>query len=123
MIREFFAYSPDFTGGVYVAAGDTTGDGNADIITGPGAGGGPQVEVFSGATGALLQSFMAYSPTFSGGVRVGALTIDGMADIITSAGPGASQIIQLLNGETLANLDSFYAYDTAFLGGVFVGGQ
>ena len=37
-----------------MAAGDVNGDGHADIITGPGAGGGPIVRVFDGVTGAML---------------------------------------------------------------------
>ena len=50
MIRNFFAYDPSFLGGVFVGAGDYNQDGKADILTGAGAGGGPHVEVFSGAT-------------------------------------------------------------------------
>ena len=38
IVGSFFAYDPSFSGGVYVAAGDTTGDGMAEIITGTEAG-------------------------------------------------------------------------------------
>lgn len=38
---EFFAYNAGFTGGVRVASADVNGDGKADIVTGPGPGGGP----------------------------------------------------------------------------------
>src|SRR5205814_1435174 len=70
VIYSFFAYDAAFRGGVTVAAGDVDGDGHADIITGAGPGGGPHVEVFSGATGARIRSFFAYSRSFTGGVFV-----------------------------------------------------
>src|SRR5262249_9761788 len=45
VISEFFAFPASFVGGVNVAAGDLNGDGRAEIITGPGVGGGPLVRV------------------------------------------------------------------------------
>ena len=65
LLASFYAYEPSFTGGVYVAAGDLNGDGQAEIITGSGAGrgagadflanipitfgiSGPQVNVYDG---------------------------------------------------------------------------
>jgi hypothetical protein len=45
---SFFAYASTFTGGVRVALGDINGDGNMDVITGAGPGGGPQVNVYNG---------------------------------------------------------------------------
>ena len=46
-VASFYAYDPAFTGGVYVAAADLTGDGVAEIITGAGPSGGPHVRVIS----------------------------------------------------------------------------
>lgn len=87
VLGEFFAYAANFTGGVNVAAGDIDGDGRADIITGPGAGGGPHVRAFRGMTWTNLANFFAYDARFTGGVTVAAGDVngDGRADIITGA--------------------------------------
>jgi hypothetical protein len=65
-----YAYEPGFTGGVRVAVGDVTGDGRADIMTGPGPGRAPEVRVFEGPTAAFLSNVVAYAPSFAGGVFV-----------------------------------------------------
>jgi hypothetical protein len=128
-IGSFFAYNPAFTGGVFVAAGKVDGDNLADVITGAGEGGGPNVRVFSGATGAQLPgaigSFFAYDPAFAGGVRVAAGDVnrDGQADIITGAGPGGGPHVRVFNGATGVDFVTFFAYNPAFTGGVFVGAK
>jgi FG-GAP repeat protein len=69
-VASFFAYAPAFSGGVFVGAGDVDGDGRAEIVTGPGPGGGPHVRVFTGAGVDTGIGFFAYNPSFSGGVTV-----------------------------------------------------
>lgn len=117
-IYSFFAYDPAFRGGVTVAAGDIDGDGRADIITGAGPGGGPHVEVFSGATGGLIRSFFAYGRSFTGGVFVAAgdVTADGRVDIVTGAGNGGGGNVKAFDGLTLDTLLSFPAVTTNQLG-------
>ncbi len=132
MTGEFNAYDPSFHGGVFVAAGDVNGDGQADVITGAGAGGGPEVRAFSGAalassTPTVLVDFFAYAASFTGGARVAAGDVngDGKADIITGAGPAGGPHVRIFDGGTGAQLpnaqDSFFAYDPTFTGGIFVG--
>ncbi len=122
LIRSFFAFDPGFTGGVYVAAGDVTGDGAAEVIVGAGSGGAPQVKVFDGATGALIRSFLAYDAAFAGGVRVAAGDVngDGSADIVTGTGPGGGPHVKVFDGSTGALVRSFFAFDPGFTGGVYV---
>jgi hypothetical protein len=124
LLQGFFAYDPRFLGGVYVAAGDVNGDGKADIITGTGAGGAPLVNVFSGADGSLLQSFMTLGGAFTGGVQVSAVDFlgTGRMDVLVGAGPGGGPAVQIYDGMNQAFLDGFFAYDQNFPGGVFVGG-
>ena len=121
-LANFYAYTPIFAGGVYVAAGDVDGDGRADIITGAGPGGAPHVRVFSGADLTELASFYAYVPEFGGGVRVAAGDVDGdgRADIITGAGPGGGPHVRVFRGGDLAELLTLYAYVEEFSGGVWV---
>jgi fibronectin-binding autotransporter adhesin len=115
-LQSFFAFDPAFRGGVTVAAGDTDGDGVADIIVGAGPGGFPQVRSFSFFDGAIGVDFPAYNPAFRGGVTVAAVTVSSLAtDIVTGAGPGGGPHVI-----ARSRLD-FFAFDPAFLGGVFVG--
>jgi streptogramin lyase len=122
IIMEFMAYDYRFPGGVYVAAGDVNHDGYADIITGAGLGGGPNVTVFSGKDGSVLYNFMAYDYRFTGGVRVAAGDVnnDGYADIITSPGPNSGPHVEAWSGKDRSLLQSFMAYPLRYSNGVFV---
>jgi hypothetical protein len=122
-IMGFFAYDLAFRGGVWVAAGDVDGDGRADIITGPGVSGGPQVRVFNGVSGAGMASFLAYDPGFVGGVRVAAIDAngDGRAEVFTGPGPSGTGQIRAFDGANGQVLDSFWSFDSTLIQGVFIG--
>src|SRR5205807_2103282 len=126
LLASFFPFAQGFTGGVFVAAADLNGDGHADVIVGAGAGGGPQVNAYSGANlSQLLLSFFAYDQSFTGGVRVGAADADGdgKPDIFTGKGPGSDPAVRRFSGLTGALIDQFFAYNQSFSSGIFVGGS
>ena len=126
LLADFFAYAPNFAGGVFVAAGDVNGDGVPDLITGAGAGGGSEVKVIDGTKlgevvaggqpqagpsqageimdAALLGDFLAYAPGFTGGVRVDAVDVngDGKADVVTGAGPGGGAEVKVVDATKLS---------------------
>jgi hypothetical protein len=122
LLRQWYAFAPNFTGGVFVAGGDVTGDGVQDVITAADAGGGPHVAVWDGRTGALVRQWDAFASNFRGGVRVAAVDVngDGAADIVTAAGPGGGPHVEVWDGKTGALLRQWYAYAANFRGGVSV---
>ena len=124
LITSFFAFEEDFTGGVQTAVADVNNDGISDVIVGAGAGGGPRVIVYDGATNFTTQlfDFFAFSTEFSGGVDVAAgdFNADGFADIVVGAGPGGGPQVNIFDGQTGNVLTQFFAYDQSFRGGVTV---
>ena len=73
----FFAYDSAFRGGVNVAVGDFDGDGDDEIVTGPGEGGGPQIRLFSKEGILLNPGWFAYDEDGRDGVEVSAGDLDG----------------------------------------------
>lgn len=98
-VWSFFAYDPNFRGGVSVGGGDMTLDGFAEIVTGAGPGGGPHVKVFDGRTLTVLQSFFPFPATSTTGVNVAAGDVnnDFRADLILAqAAPRANPTASLV---------------------------
>lgn len=120
--KSFFAYDPSFSGGVSIALADYNNDGVLDLVTGAGAGGGPQVNIFDGSNFSLIKSFFAFDSSFRGGVNVGAGDInqDGEMDIVAAAGAGGGPEVRVFDGTTLAVISQWYAYESSFSGGVTV---
>jgi hypothetical protein len=122
VLREFMGGDPTILTGYFVAVADLNGDGFADIIMSADVGGGPLVKVFSGKDDGLMNSFSAYDPSFTGGVRVavGDVFGTGKPDIITAPGPGMVSTIKVFSG--IGSLEeSFQALPSTFTGGAFVG--
>lgn len=97
LVNDFYAFGgADLNGlrnGIYISAGDLTGDGKAEIVFGGGPGGGPRVLVLDGAQLAAdrqesLANFYAFGEAERGGVRptIKDVDKDGRLDLVIASG-------------------------------------
>lgn len=123
VLRSFFAYQENFSGGVSVAAIDINEDGFAELVTGTGSGGSSHVKVFDGKTFEIVSQWYAYPSDFRGGifVAVGDIGNDGKLEVVTGAGEGGGPVVAIWDPYTGALLNQFLAYDENFRGGARVG--
>jgi hypothetical protein len=133
LLISFNAYDPAFIGGVYVSASDLNGDGKAEIITGPGVGGGALVVAFDGTDGSMVRMLNGVTTLATGGVRVAGLQDlngNGKEEIVTGANPsgqapngGGGITAQVYDGATLAILDNLFLFDPFSVGSYFIAGS
>jgi subtilisin family serine protease len=114
---QFLAYDAKFRGGVRLTAADIDGDGDEEIVTGAGAGGGPHVRVFE-RDGRPLHGFFAFDTSDRRGIRVAAFDadLDGKEEIlVSSSGP-----LKAVKAFTVDGLEKWSTepYESAFAGGV-----
>ncbi len=128
LIASFEPFESTFTGGVYVAAGDFTGDGKDDLVVTPDQGGGPRVRVLRGTDLAVVADFFAIDdPNFRGGARaaVGDVTGDGAPDLLVGAGFGGGPRVAGFDGRSLATgpvklFPDFFVFEDTLRNGVFL---
>lgn len=121
--ESFFAYEEHIRSGVTVASGDVDGDGEKEIVTGPGDNAGPHVRIFKKDGTVKYPGFFAYDERFRGGVNIalGDLDGDNVEEIIAGAGVGGGPHIRVF--DALGNqkiTPGFFAYSENFRGGVNV---
>ncbi len=70
ILGEFRAYPEGVETGANIEAFDIDFDGKAELITGPGMGGGPQIRIFEKDGTQIYNNFFAYDENFRGGAYV-----------------------------------------------------
>ncbi|MBX3400857.1 MAG: VCBS repeat-containing protein [Gemmataceae bacterium] len=129
ILFDFAPFESTFLGGVYVALGDLTGDGRADLVVTPDEGGGPRVRAFDGASFAPVADFFGIDdPAFRGGARaaIGDLNNDGVGDLIVAAGFAGGPRVAGYNGSALAAgrterlFGDFFTFEETLRNGVFL---
>jgi hypothetical protein len=130
-------FEPSFLGGVYLAAGDFTGDGRAELVVTPDEGGGPRVDIYSPA--GILSTITGFNrtvsffgiddPNFRGGARAaaGEFTGDNREDLIVAAGFGGGPRVAGFDGSSLRSnttpikfFADFFAFEQSLRNGIFV---
>ncbi|MBX9585039.1 MAG: hypothetical protein K2X87_32440 [Gemmataceae bacterium] len=116
LVNDFFAFpgsdAVTLRNGVFLAVGDVTGGGNADLIFGGGPGGAPRVFILDGALVAADNVEGAYAAPVAnffvngdsadrGGVRVAATDADndGRLDVAAGSGAGSAARVRLYLGK------------------------
>lgn len=116
-IFHFLAYDRNFKGGVNVTTADVLGDGRPEIITAPATGLESDIKIFD-HEGRFIRHFLAYEPTFRGGVNLATVDLnqDGKYEIITAPASGYRAEIKIFTAEGKL-LRSFLGYPKTFTGG------
>lgn len=126
-VHRLDAYPGLFQGGVRVGLADLLGDSRPEMITAPGPGTSPEIEIWSQQwvngqdRGTRLGHFLAFDSAFHGGVSLATGAVDGgsRAEIVTSSGPGRPAEVRVFDeaGNLLYHFAPFDSYD----GGISVG--
>jgi len=124
---EFYAYEPNFRGGVRVYGADITGDGIPEIITAPGPGRPGEVRVFDRNGNPLPEyNFFPFGPGYRGGVEIAAGSVTGPGTFEIVAGQSRAQsLVRVFTVNPGAGVDSqpirqIQPFGPRFRGGVTV---
>lgn len=114
------AFDTDFRNGIYVSAGDISGDGIDDIFTGSNAvPNRPSMVNVHQSNGS--NSFFYPFGQFSGGARVGVARDSSNNEyMVVGTGPGVDISLVKIYNRNLIAIDSLFVFPIEYTGGVFV---
>ncbi|MDP3964151.1 MAG: FG-GAP-like repeat-containing protein [bacterium] len=97
----FYAFSPDYRGGVSLVGGDYDGDGRDEIIVGVGENAEPHVKVYNKTGSILIDEFRPYARAVTGGVNVSAgdVDADGIDEVLVVPRSGGGPQVRVIEPE------------------------
>ena len=115
IISQFFAYEPNFTGGVKVAIIKYQNESERKIITAPQSNFKPQIKIFD-YHGNLLKEFLTFEENYLGGLNLAVADVngDGFEEILVTKAVAGSQV-RIFNQEGNL-LSQFEAFDITIQG-------
>lgn len=123
--HEFFAFHPDFHGGIDVGCGNINNTPGDEIIVSQKSKGQAWIKAYSINNKwkeSLISEFLAYDEKFEGGSHIAAGDIDndGRDEIITGAGVGGGPHVRTFNQYGEPKSISFFPFPKDYRGGVDV---
>ncbi|MEK7067971.1 MAG: VCBS repeat-containing protein, partial [Patescibacteria group bacterium] len=118
-LKDFYAFSPSFMGGVNVAVGDIDNDGMAEVVAGAGAGGAPHIRIFN-LSGELKYQFYAFDKSRRSGVTaaIGDTNGDGKNEIIAVEAGKTKPSARILDKNGAIVKDNIKIFDKYFTNGI-----
>jgi hypothetical protein len=111
IIQQFYPFGQSFKGGVYVATGDVTGDGQTDLICSTGVGTVGTVNVYEFINGGpqLISSITPFGPNYSSGIDIAVGNVTGQVySTFFDAGVANQIIVGMAHGGSTVEV---YGYD------------
>ncbi|MFA6272713.1 MAG: hypothetical protein WC693_06535, partial [Patescibacteria group bacterium] len=97
----FYAFDPNYRGGVSLAGGDIDGDGKDEIMVGVGSNATPIVRIFNKTATVILKEYLVYSETFQGGINISSsdTDADGRDELLVLPAAGGGPNLRIIDAD------------------------
>jgi len=121
LFAKLYPYTASYDGGIRLAFGDMTGDGQFEMVVGPTAGYPLPIQVYTRFGSKLYDNWFPFGKTYTGGYSLGIVqpTQDQTGKVVVGSGIGKATVVQLYD-TNFTLFKEWFAYDKFFKGGVNV---
>jgi len=121
LFAKLYPYTASYDGGIRLAFGDMTGDGQFEMVVAPTAGYPLPIQVYTRFGSKIYDNWFPFGKTYTGGYSLGILepTEGQSGKVVIGSGTGKATVVQLYD-TNFALFKEWFAYDKFFKGGVNV---